>query len=138
MELYKMLQLLNDKDNRLGGVEQVTFKLGSRTLTLNHRELSTDGKAVTIYLQVENKEPPSGVHPTFKVDKSTRKTQKQAIKEWLLSGKTITPLEALEHFGCFRLGAQIFNLKKEGMNIDKDNSVDEQTGKRYATYFLKK
>ena len=59
MELYKMLQLLNDKDNRLGGVEQVTFKLGSRTLTLNHRELSTDGKAVTIYLQVENKEPPS-------------------------------------------------------------------------------
>ena len=137
MELYEMMKLLEGKNGRFGEVPKITLKLGSRTLSVNHKELSEDGKSVTIFLQVESKEPPSGVHPTFKMDKSTRKTQKQAIKEWLLSGKTITPLEALEHFGCFRLGAQIFNLKKEGMDIHTDNSVDEQTGKRYATYSLK-
>lgn len=138
MELYEMMKLLEGKNGRFGEVPKITLKLGSRTLTVNHKELSADGKSVTIFLQAESKEPPSGIQPSWHINKSTKKTQKQAIKEWLLSGKTITPLEALEHFGCFRLGAQIFNLKKEGMAIDKDNSVDEQTGKRYATYFLKK
>lgn len=138
MNMYEMLTLLNDKNNRLSGnVKSINFKLGSRNLVLNHRELSSDGKTITIYLQVEDKETPEGIHPQYKFDRSMKKTQKQAIKEWLLSGKPITPLDALEHFGCFRLGAYIFNLKKEGMEIDVDKSVDPRTGKRYATYRLK-
>ncbi|MCE7856899.1 MAG: hypothetical protein DYG97_10195 [Ignavibacteria bacterium CHB3] len=44
-------------------------------------------------------------------------SQKQAILEYLLSGKSITPLEALDLFKCFRLGARIWDLKKEGHDI---------------------
>ena len=138
MELYKMLKLLEGKSGCLGeNVTEVHLKLGSRELIVNHKDLSPDGKTVTIYLQAESKENPDGIHPKYQFDRSVKKTQKQAIKEWLLTGKPITPLDALEHFGCFRLGAYIFNLKKEGMEIDVDNSVDPRTGKRYATYRLK-
>ena len=31
---------------------------------------------------------------------------------------SITPLEALEKYGSFRLGALIFNLRKEGHDIE--------------------
>lgn len=78
-----------------------------------------------------------GIKPEYRPSKPATKSQTQAIKEWLLSGKSITPLEALEHFGCFRLGARIADLKKQGLKIDNDNHVDERTGKRYASYKLK-
>ena len=41
-------------------------------------------------------------------------TQNQRILEYLKSGKTLTPLVALEKFGCFRLSARIFNLENKG------------------------
>ena len=44
-------------------------------------------------------------------------TKKQKILNWLLSGKPITPLEALEHFNSFRLAAVIHTLKAEGHKI---------------------
>ncbi|WP_420013315.1 helix-turn-helix domain-containing protein [Tateyamaria sp.] len=34
-------------------------------------------------------------------------------------GKSITPLEALDEFGCFRLGARIYGLKQAGHPIQK-------------------
>lgn len=82
-------------------------------------------------------EDPKGIKPEYRPSKPATKSQTQAIKEWLLSGKSITPLEALEHFGCLRLGARIADLKKQGLEIDNDNPVDERTGKRYASYKLK-
>ena len=83
-------------------------------------------------------EDPKGIKPEYRPSKPATKSQTQAIKEWLLSGKSITPLEALEHFGCFRLSAQIFNLKKLGLHIDCKTDTDPRTGKRYGTYWLVK
>ena len=39
------------------------------------------------------------------------------VLKHLLSGEEITPIEALNKYGCYRLGAVIFNLKKEGYRI---------------------
>ena len=46
-----------------------------------------------------------------------KKTQREAIREYLEDGKTLTPLEALSLFGCFRLATRIFELKKQGLDI---------------------
>lgn len=45
-------------------------------------------------------------------------TQKEMVKRHLQRGWKITPLQALIKYGCFRLGAVIFNLKKAGMKIE--------------------
>ena len=44
-------------------------------------------------------------------------TKKDRILVHLKAGFTLTPLDALKMFGSFRLGAVIFELKKEGYNI---------------------
>lgn len=65
-------------------------------------------------------------------------SQRKAIKNWLLKGNSITPIEALNMFGAFRLSAVIFVLKYEhGMPIETE-MVYEENGKRYAKYYLKK
>ena len=64
-------------------------------------------------------------------------SQNKQIKAWLESGKSLSPLEALNLFGSFRLGARIFNLKNDyGMNIKTE--MVEENGKRYARYSLVK
>jgi hypothetical protein len=45
------------------------------------------------------------------------RTHKDNVLIWLQSGKTITPIEALEYLGNFRLAASICELRKEGYNI---------------------
>jgi hypothetical protein len=40
-------------------------------------------------------------------------TQKKLIRKHLLRGKSITPLDAMLKFGCFRLGARIHELRSE-------------------------
>jgi hypothetical protein len=47
---------------------------------------------------------------------------------------SITPLEALQLYGCFRLGARIWDLRSQGHNII--NEWEENNGKRYAKYVL--
>ena len=44
-------------------------------------------------------------------------TQSEAILNHLKAGKTLTPLEALDRFGCFRLAARIIELRRDGYNI---------------------
>jgi hypothetical protein len=44
-------------------------------------------------------------------------TQNEQIRKHLESGKSLTPLEALKLFNCFRLASRISDLKKEGMDI---------------------
>ena len=46
-------------------------------------------------------------------------TQANQILLWLKRGHSITPLEALNKFGSFRLGARIYELKKRGYNIER-------------------
>lgn len=36
------------------------------------------------------------------------KTQKELIREYLERGNSLTPMDALELFGCFRLATRIF------------------------------
>ena len=65
------------------------------------------------------------------------KTQKEKIREYLEQGHSLTPIDALELFGCFRLATRIFELKKEGLNIETDMVENKATGKRYASYSIK-
>ena len=51
-----------------------------------------------------------------------------------LKRKSITPLEALEHYGCFRLAAIIHNLRKRGHEIKTVEKTEN--GKTFAQYFL--
>lgn len=67
----------------------------------------------------------------------TTETQSAQILAHLKSGKTITPLEALSEYGCFRLGARIWELKQDGHPISGD-MVELPSGKHVKRYHLKK
>jgi len=62
------------------------------------------------------------------------KSQANAILEWLMKGKAITPIEALNEFGCFRLSARIYDLRERGYDIRK-KEVNTRF-KRYASYSM--
>jgi hypothetical protein len=59
------------------------------------------------------------------------KSQSDQILEALKAGEVLTPLDALDRFGCFRLGARIKDLKGLGHHIVNL----EKTG-HYARYKL--
>ena len=59
-------------------------------------------------------------------------TQTDAIRVHLLSGRDITPLQALDSYGCFRLAARIDELRKTGMNIE--TITEMRNGKKFARY----
>ena len=61
-------------------------------------------------------------------------TQNKKIRAHLLSGKSITPIEALNLYGCFRLAARIRNLKDQGVDIDK--IMVDVGRKKVAMYFV--
>jgi hypothetical protein len=44
-------------------------------------------------------------------------TQTTAILTALREGAELTPLDALRRFGCFRLGARIWDLRHQGHSI---------------------
>ena len=50
------------------------------------------------------------------------------------AGNSITPMDALKLFGCFRLGARIWDLEQAGHKI-KHESVTEN-GKTFAKYSI--
>jgi hypothetical protein len=45
-------------------------------------------------------------------------SQNKKILKHLESGKSITGLDALYQFGCFRLGARIYDLRRQGAMIE--------------------
>jgi hypothetical protein len=47
-------------------------------------------------------------------------SQNKQIRAYLESGKKLTPIDALYQFGCFRLGARIYDLKRQGVNIETE------------------
>lgn len=67
-----------------------------------------------------------------------RKSQNQRIGDWLRAGNAINPLQALEKFGSFRLGARIHDLKRSGMEIVTERVTDKKSGKSWAEYRLAK
>jgi hypothetical protein len=60
------------------------------------------------------------------------KSQNERILQHLKKGKKITPLDALEKFGCFRLAARISDLRKDGHLISTENLTKD--GKTFASY----
>lgn len=66
-------------------------------------------------------------------------TQTEQIYNHLITHGTITPLEALNEYGCMRLGARIWDLRHMGHRIGctiirRENASGEV--KRFAQYFL--
>ena len=68
-------------------------------------------------------------HPSIKT------TQRDQIKQFLLQGNSLTPLEALSLFGAYRLAAHIEVLRSRGMLIVTTMNKDA-TGRSYARYHV--
>lgn len=62
-------------------------------------------------------------------------SQEKLIMQWMQSGKSITPIEALNLFGCFRLGARILDLKNKGIEV-KSEYITVESGKRVKRYWI--
>lgn len=62
-------------------------------------------------------------------------TQTNAILKHMQDGNGITPMDALELCGCFRLSARIADLKKRGYEIITEK-VKVDGGKYVARYHL--
>lgn len=63
-------------------------------------------------------------------------SQSDQIRAALMLGKSITPIDALQDYGCFRLAARIAELRAQGLNIKC--KMQTKNGKRYASYKLRK
>ena len=63
------------------------------------------------------------------------RSQKQRIRDALELGQSITPLDALQWFGCSRLAARIKDLRRDGMDIETIIILKGRT--RYASYRLR-
>jgi len=57
-------------------------------------------------------------------------TQNKRIEKYLLSGRTLTPLDALHEFNCFRLSARIWDLKRQGLDIESRTRKITSDGKQ--------
>ena len=67
---------------------------------------------------------------------STTESQCSRILAYLQTGKSLTGMEALRKFDCFRLGARIYDLKDRGHAIESE-LIRLPNGKRVARYTLK-
>ncbi len=62
---------------------------------------------------------------------TNNKTQKELVLEHLKSGKTLSPMQALNLYQCFRLAAIIYKLvHDDGVKVSVDNTNN------YAIYSL--
>ena len=62
-------------------------------------------------------------------------TQCQCIAEWLEQGNSLTQMEALNRFQCFRLASRINDLRNRGLRIVTEKILTP-SGKRVASYKL--
>jgi hypothetical protein len=61
--------------------------------------------------------------------------QNEQILSYLKMGSVITPIEALQNFGCFRLASRIYDLKQDGWPIVTDK-IRLENGKVVGHYTL--
>lgn len=66
-------------------------------------------------------------------------TQTERVLMYMRDVDSITQFEAMQDLGCMRLGARVYDLKREGYNIRRDmetskNRYGEDTS--YARYRL--
>lgn len=60
-------------------------------------------------------------------------SQNRRIAAWLEQGNSLTQMEALNMFQCFRLASRINDLRKRGLEIVTEKIITN-TGKRVANY----
>jgi len=71
-----------------------------------------------------------------------QESQKSKIMKWLDDGNSITPIQALEMFGCFRLAAIIHSIKHQEKEYMEGRElittmVTNKFGVKYVSYKLK-
>ena len=64
-------------------------------------------------------------------------TQTTQILLHLKAGNTINPLQALDMFGCFRLGARCWEIRKMGFNV-LTKLIKTNSGAMIAEYSMGK
>lgn len=73
-------------------------------------------------------------------ERGTMETQNKQILDYLKSGKSITAIDALNKFKCFRLASRIADLKGLGYNIESyfDYKYDDRgkVVKKWKVYRL--
>lgn len=69
------------------------------------------------------------------LNNKSNQSQCLCILQHLQSGKSINPLQALNQYGCFRLGARIYDLKQRGYCIDS-RMIKQENSKKYAEYSM--
>jgi hypothetical protein len=69
----------------------------------------------------------------YKFNRQSDKTHCEYILEYLELFDSITALEAVRAFDCFRLAARISDLRQDGCYIETEYNPK---GKRYAMYSL--
>lgn len=62
-------------------------------------------------------------------------SQCEKILIHLQTGKSINPIQALNLYGCFRLSARIYDLKKAGFDIN--SRLVLKNGVQYAEYSMR-
>ena len=62
-------------------------------------------------------------------------SQTTQIQKHLEKGKSLTAIQALNKYGCFRLAARIADLRNDGMNI-KTTIVKLKNNKQIASYSM--
>lgn len=64
-------------------------------------------------------------------------SQNKEILRYLQTHKRgITPIDALQKFGCFRLSARISDLREKGYDIRTDMEDNKNNRGRHARYFM--
>ena len=62
------------------------------------------------------------------------KSQSEKILRAFERGEVLTPMKALKRFGCFRLAARVFDLRRDGHDIRCQ--LLERAGKKVGHYYL--
>lgn len=103
----------------------------SQTLQEKEREMSDTSMTSTVTEKERFDRSVEFEHQCF----DEKKTQTEMTLEYLKRFGSITPLEALSAFGCFRLSARISDLRADGYEI----STELNKGKKnFAIYRLEK
>jgi len=61
-------------------------------------------------------------------------TQNNMILGHFLEGKSLTGLDALRLYGCMRLGARVYDLKRDGYKI-KDQFIEVGPEKKHVKVY---
>lgn len=70
------------------------------------------------------------------MENEKRVTDTEKVLEWLKEKGSITPMDALRGFGCYRLGARIWDLRHRFGVMIRTEWVKSDAGEKYARYVL--